>query len=677
MKNHVFFESLTHWHRPLVAWYLLRGCRVYVFDFSYRLKTMGWLRRLILEEKVERIYTRFSRADGMAIDAAEWLYPRFADHPVIRSLGALFGQEEAEAVFKSALTEELVPYLFIQLHFQRGTPEGRVTLISESVQRWGPLFQGWRGHPDGGLADIAQPYWLARASRLLISLKRIVWHGVRYLGLALYAAYGGLAGAWPGRWGRRTPSESFTYLYSIATTFQMKRGGTRRFDFLLDGQRLTRENTAFLVEAGLDRRWADSVRSEGYALFRMEDLSSPRRLLVDPPRLPWARIWRAAVCGLGRLAAGSWLHEASVRGLKTLIRETPLLERVRFQHYLYTNQYGLLPRWRNVLLRRAGIQSWWFAYSTGGGFLYWEEGALNGDNDYGGRHHYWAYQNADHFVSPCAPLIAYHREHRQRVRFYHDVGNLWSERILEEVRVQPRDALRRSWFGEQAQGRKVVAWFDTTFVEAPNSPSTFTEAVQWYRDILRLTEERPDLLMVIKPSKDEAYFVSEEAGQQWSAPRKGREVLRAWRELQEHPRVRFLPNSEDPNRVIAGADLTVTFCFSSVSSEALAARKKGIWYEPGERWRRTFWGREPLLTAHGYEELRRLVGKLLDEMGETEYEQFLERSARGTVDSFLDGKGLSRFRALLAGASVRTAESPDFAPAAVAGVPAAGAGARR
>lgn len=338
-----------------------------------------------------------------------------------------------------------------------------------------------------------------------------------------------------------------------------------------------------------------------------------------------------------------------LQGLRTLIKESRFLEQVGFHHYIYANQYGLVPRWRNILLRRAGAESWWFAYSTGGGFLYWEDGILRGDNDYGGRHHYWAYQNPDHLVSPCAPLIAYHREHRQGIRFYHDVGNIWSELLLREEGRQDRGEIRRAWFGDQASDRKIVAWFDTTFVEAPNSPSTFTEAAQWYRDILRLAEEREDLLMVVKPSKNESYYVSDRADHQWSLPRKGREVLEAWEALKAHPRVRFFSSAEDPNRVILGPDLTVTFCFSAVSAEALGARKKGIWYEPGRRWERTFWGKDPMLTAHGYEELGRLVRTLLDEMDDAAYGRFLESNARGPVDSFLDGKGLSRFQELLSG----------------------------
>ena len=137
--------------------------------------------------------------------------------------------------------------------------------------------------------------------------------------------------------------------------------------------------------------------------------------------------------------------------------------------------------------------------------------------------------------------------------------------------------------------------------------------------------------------------------------------MEVWASLRAHPRVCFLRNSEDPCSVVLGSDLTVTFCFSSVSAEALGAGKKGIWYEPGARWRRTFWGKDPLLTAHGYEELRRLVPHLLYEMGEERYREFLESPrVRGPVDSFIDGRGLSRFRALLAG---QAAERP--APAQV------------
>lgn len=648
----VFFETLTNGHRPWVAWYLARGWRVFVFDFTYGLKRMAWLRRLILDGRVERVYTRFSRADGMALDAAERLYPDLGGRDLRRGMGALFGREESDAVYKSALTEELTRYFFIRLYLEEPERKEGALLISESVRRWDPLLGDGGGQGVRPLSGIRQPVFPRLWSAAVDAVKRFREYWPRYAGLALYAAYAA-ARRLPGsgrRSGRPEPALRVKYLYAISCSYQMKRSGTRKFDFLLDRRLLTQENTAFLLDAGHPGKWAEEARAEGYRVLRLSDYTGFRSLLARPPEsVRWGEAAKILLRAIASPAAHRWVHEATLQGLQTLVKESRFLEQIRFDHYIYVNQYGLVPRWRNVLLRKAGAQSWWFAYSTGGGFLYWEDGLLRGDNEHGGRHHYWAYQNPDHFVSPCALLVNYHQQHRQRIRFYHDVGNLWSELILQEERRGERDLLRKAWFGDRAPGRKVVAWFDTTFVDAPNSPSTFAEAAQWYADILRLAEEREDLLMVVKPSKDEGYYISESEDRQWSSPKAGRRVIESWSALRAHPRVRLLSNSEDPNPVILGSDLTVTFCFSAVSAEALGAGKRAIWYEPGQRWRKTLLGKDPMLTAHGYEELRLLVQKILYETDTRAYAEFLESGrVRGPVDSYTDGRGLSRFRELLA-----------------------------
>lgn len=663
----VFFENITLFHRPLVAWYLARGYRVLVFDFTYRLKFMKWLRRLILDGRVERIYFHpASRAEGLAMDAAEWLYPRYAEHPLVRQAACLLGREEAEPIFKYALVQHLCRYFFMRLWLERWVsteaPGAAATVIPEAFQVWDRLLFPWCQEWLPACAGVRMPWWARRWGAAARECDKVSRQAKRYVGSGLYLFLAGVA-RMVGRQRRGDEPLPYQYVYAIETKFQATTSGGRRFDFLLDHRDLTRQNTAFLVGGFANGPWVDAARAEGYQMIRRSAYSGWRGILWCPPRtLPLGRAVLLCAAGLWRLSAPDWLHDAAASGLWTVVRDTNLLERLAPScRYVYTNQYGLIPRWRNVLLRRYGAQSWWFAYSNGGGFLYREDQPFAGGSDFGGRVRFWAYDNMDHFVSPCAQLIDYHRWHRQQIRWYHNVGNIWSEQILVMERTMGRDALRRQWFGELATGRNVLSWFETSFVEAPNSPSTFIEAIQWYRDILRLVTEREDLLMLIKPSKDEAYYVDEGPRQQWSVPAVGRELLQVWATLRAHPRVRFLANQDDATAVIAASDLTVTYCFSSVSAEALGAGKRGIWYEPGARWLDTLYGREPLLVAHGYAQLQALVRTLLDEMSEQDYRRYLDTHLRGLIETHLDGRGLSRFRALLTGQ-----EMPEVSNAAAA-----------
>jgi polysaccharide biosynthesis PFTS motif protein len=294
--------------------------------------------------------------------------------------------------------------------------------------------------------------------------------------------------------------------------------------------------------------------------------------------------------------------------------------------------------WRNVLIRRAGRQSWYFSLAIGGGYIY------EGVGDTTRHHRLWTYQNPDHFVLPSSQMVDYYRRHRQKVREYHEIGNIWSELVCTEARNADRGATLSRWFRAPVEGRKVVAWFDTTFVETENSGSSYSEAIEWYGHVLRLLDEDENLLAVIKPSKSEDYFLDPKG--EWSHPL-GTALMQKWDALKGNPRVYFPGRLGDPAEVMAMSDLTVTFCFSSCTAEALGARKRAIWFEPGERWRNTPYGKDPLLVAHGYDELRLLVKQLLYDTSDAEYGRFLDERVRNLVEPFVDGRGLSRFREML------------------------------
>jgi hypothetical protein len=437
------------------------------------------------------------------------------------------------------------------------------------------------------------------------------------------------------------------HVYAIDQPFQAKFGGPRRFSFLLDDDALTAKNTAFVVHPSAEGPWMREAERDGFLVFSRGRLLGPRALLRTPPRIHERRgLSRVLAAILARPAAPAWLVEVALTAVRTHLAVARLAEHVRFASYVYTNQDGLDQRWHNVMVRRLGARSWNYALSIGAGHLTEGGSDLTDIRDPLGRHRLHAYQNPDHFVLPCAQLVEYHRRHHQRVGAYHDVGNIFSELLLG-VPAADVGALRRQWFGDLVDGRQIVAWFDTSFVEEPLSPARFDEAVAWYDDIARLAEERPDLLMVIKPSKAEWYFT--DPAFQWSHPR-GSAVVERWERLRRHPRVHFAGHDGDPGSIVAAADLTVTFCYSSPTAEALGARRRALWYEPFARWRGTLYDRDPRLVAHGHDELVRAVRWALDEASAADYDRFLDGTVRGLVETFLDARGLTRFRALLADA---------------------------
>ena len=649
MSRDLVFEAVGRGHRPLVEQAVRRGQRVFVFDFSYRLKARGWLRDMINAGHVQRIYVPpCSRAEGLAFGATEWLYPRYARHAIVRALTRLYGEDEVAPVVKKALLDRVFEHLFMRTWLAdhlRGSERGRrVTLVAQEFKAWERRLSAWPELPPDSLRKlrVARFFsrWAGAAGRLERAARSAKASG---LAAAVLAARARRRGAAP------EPAE-VEHVYAIDQPFQAKFRGGRRFDFLLDGERLHAKNTAFVVHPSAEGPWMEEATREGFMVISRGRLLGTRALLRTPPRRRVTRgLARILSTVAARPGAPAWLAECALLAVHMHIAIARLGEELRFVNYVYTNQDGLDQRWQNVMLRRLGVRVWNYVLSIGAGHLNAGTGDLHEIRDPLGRHRLHAYQNPDDFVLPCHQLVAYHQQHTQRVRQYHDIGNVFSELILAVPRDRQR-ALRRWWFGDAVDGAKVIAWFDTSYVEEALSPARFDEAVMWYDDILRLTELRPDFRMLIKPSKADWYFT--DPAFQWSHP-KGAAVVDRWKRLAAHPRVHFAGSDADPSSVVAASDLTITFCYSSPTAEALGARRRGLWYEPKERWRGTIYDRHPLLVAHGFAELEPALRRLLDEMGDAEYEAFLDTTVRGLVENFLDGAALTRFRALLAEAATK------------------------
>ena len=646
MKEDVFFETIGNGHRPLVMWYLARGHRVSVFNFTYALKSMPWVRKLINEERISRLEA--NHLPGVvdpALEATEWLYSKLSGDKLVRHLCDIFGEDEAEAVFKHGLVLDISQYislrLYLQKHIERARPNYSAILVPDSFGYWDRLLNNWCSERLGPLEGVRTPGWV-RAWSGLIALEKRALKSIRYNISNSISLLAMSLGRRLGRPDKAGDVREYKHIFALDAWPQVRFEGPRRFDFLLDNERLTRENTAFLVSHNIERRWVEEAGRAGYTvIYRSQfgDDRHPGRYLRTPPhRIDLWPAAKAVAQGALRPMCPAWLSQTAALGVSTYVNEANILERLRYVNYVYMAQDGIRQRWRNAMIRRAGRQSWNFAYSIGGGYL-----LENG----GGRerlHRLWTYQNPDNYVTQSPQMIDYHKKHHQKVRSYHEVGNIWSELVRVESETAYSDEALHRWLGGYPKGMKAIAWFDTSVAEAENSDCTYNEATLWYTYVQRLLEENENLLFVIKPSKAESYFTDPKA--EWSHPL-GAALMEKWNELKQHPRVYFAGSRGDPVSVIALCDLTVTYCFSSCTAEALGAGKRAIWSEPGDRWRNTLYGPDPMLTAHGYGELSALVRKLLYDVSDEEYERFLQERIRGLVEPFLDGKGLSRFRELL------------------------------
>ena len=74
-----------------------------------------------------------------------------------------------------------------------------------------------------------------------------------------------------------------------------------------------------------------------------------------------------------------------------------------------------------------------------------------------------------------------------------------------------------------------------------------------------------------------------------------------------------------------------------------------IYYDATGKFRNLYFDRSPLFVAHDIDELSDLVQYWLCECSEQEFHTFLKTYIKGELESYLDGKAITRFRERICG----------------------------
>ena len=88
--------------------------------------------------------------------------------------------------------------------------------------------------------------------------------------------------------------------------------------------------------------------------------------------------------------------------------------------------------------------------------------------------------------------------------------------------------------------------------------------------------------------------------------------------------------------------------FTSTTFEALSVRNRAIWYDATNKFTDTFYDQILGLVCHGYEILLGRVKDLLFNISDMDYNEYLDKFVKGSIEKYLDGMAITRFRKLLA-----------------------------
>ncbi len=409
---------------------------------------------------------------------------------------------------------------------------------------------------------------------------------------------------------RKTPRRNYRYSALIISEDRHSHENQKAYNAMFADSRFKPEEILFFPFQNLSEGFKSRIQSAGYSLQPRLGFFSKR--LMPKALTVGARIWTS----LWRLPTSDLL-ELSDFFSDYLYWET-LLDQVTIQNFVAMSGYTLDIYIRNAVMSARGTQTWFFPESASfPDWLYLKGRPTNR------KARLAAFFLYDHFVSWNRQVLETFKESGARFENEHIVGCVWSTPNQKRAEAQrPSRPLR-------------LTVFDTYY--PPDFPFGPEHREQFYRDILRLLREVPEIELSIKP-KFPPHIHQQDRRYQSAL----QEFLQ---ELKNFPNAKVIPGGGSTVEGISGADFVVTCFSSSVSVEAAGSGKPAILYEPFERYRGSLMDEVPGFFRHGYDELKSCIqdfiatGKLPCDPASSVFHE--------KVDAFQDGKGMERLRDLL------------------------------
>ncbi|MFH1776597.1 MAG: hypothetical protein ABH952_03445 [Candidatus Omnitrophota bacterium] len=652
-EKEIFFESIGFVHYPIIVYYLLRKYAIRVFDFRCDLKKSFFLRYLINTGRLTRIYIQPNTPEhGQAIDQAQRIYESLKNNPLALAIERLYQSSLIHQIFKKVLVEDIFRCIYIHSYLvaqeKSSDASKRRFFFSTDYQNTRELISCYGSYNFVQLSNIKITRWnlpLESLRRVLVKLFFILGSFVYVFLKSLFLFLGKI------KKDKARKSGRFKYAFLLHAPFHLESSGGRGFDFLCDGKDINSGNSVFIVIFPAASQVLLKCGRKGYTFYNAFSRTGFLNLAARNYDLGflWETMRSLWKLPLSWHAPSSFI-KAFFISLMTYVNWKIFFQELSFDSLIYMNRENAAQIASNILLSQENSKSWYCACSLGGGYLYSRD-----DNFKNCRNTLWSFLCFDYYVGINQDVNKYYALHYQSARKYYGVGSIYSEMIKQEINnVSRQEFIARHFRLPSAENSKIVAFFDTTFIDSPDCLTNYEDCITFYQDVGRLLESREDIFVVIKPSKMLKRFTSKRA--QGFSPGKSSIIASLWYQLKASPRVflidgvtdkNYFVNFDKNNAIIAVSDLVVTHCMSSPTIEALGAGKKSFWYEPGDKHRGIAYDSIPGLLVHGYDALKSRVDYLLDDISDSQYKEYLDKYIKNRIEANLDGLALTRLRDLL------------------------------
>lgn len=632
----IVFEEILPKYTWLIRFYLFINHSIYFFRVHPKCLDKDWFKKHLETGKLKKIQSQFQGyVEGfhfdLAFDQLHLFSKSLEKNSNISKIKALYQDERIENIFKKGLHKELSRYYYLNDVFhalQKRYPKQNILFFPSHNEL---LFKAaindicnYYQHSNTSIQNVSFAWWI-----ILFSYSRLFFNHcfirLKTLAILFWILF---QKAISPPWNLRTKSFLYAMMITVPSRQFLKK--IEKIDFLIDGKQIKEKDVLFLSHQKLMRDQKNYLNT--HSLTYVDNLES---------YLSWKDVMQTIVLGIKCVSSfekNIFVLEAAIQSLYSFPLWNGFFKKINIQHLISVSDHGIQSVTRNILLNAYGGKSYHYMESSNYGCFFTKENDSSAPQC---RNNVLSFSYYDVWLSWHPKIMTYLESLGNSFKKIENIGCLWSShvKLLQDGTILSHlkeMALKHGYLAHQ----KIISVFDGSFHDY--FFIVHEDIIAYLDGIQKLMNDLPDLFVLLKEKK------ARHLHQRNTVHHKL--ICDHLQKLENHPRCLTLKDHESATETVAASSLTICYPFSSPTFIALSARKKGLWYDPTQKFTNTFYTQVPGLVCHSYEALLNRVKELLYK-DDKEFDHYLNTHIKGKVEYHLDSLALDRFRNILRGSS--------------------------
>jgi polysaccharide biosynthesis PFTS motif protein len=586
-KKTLFFSGMSLKLFWLLPWAKFLDWNLYVFDISSRPKQFMLLQKLHKFGWITRITDHnfaFYNTHSSAIETSNNIINKHINLSHMRLARALCESGETDLVFKRTLADHLRLLTAFNQHIINNIKIGSTTLFL-SAKYYGIMKE----NPEliDPSIDVKYTFNLGRLRLKTLWLNMIAFYLLHLLCQPFLK--------------NNKSKAAFNYAISVPFPWVAKFKGAREFTFLIDDKNIKKDEVVFFIEFKEKIEFYEHYRSLGFFLEGAQNVSNISDLFKASSlkiQNDFFIIAKLLFCS----KRDFYVYDALITLLSSRISWAIISKKTIFKNYIYFNKESSSQIVANIFLKSQGIKTHAYSQFIGGTYQ-----AFGHKSIFDKRNVLWSFLNPNYYYLNNQAMVDSMKLHSQTGVLHKNIGNIFSEKILEIKNDRVRINNIKKHYGISTS-RKVISIFDTTYIQLKEMYSNYDEAQYFLKDMIKMAESLPNFIFLFKPSKSNEHYITR---RRYFADDGGGEIVGLRQAFAKLPNTIMLIDSDDVLDIISISEIVLTNCFSSPTADALMANVSAFWYQSKTDVCFSDFNKIPNLVISGYADLMIHIEKIL------------------------------------------------------------------